>query len=66
MNGVISKLKKEKGFGFIRDANGTEHFFHMSALVTGNFNNLNIGEKVQFRLAQSPKGSRAEEVELIP
>ena len=30
--GTIARLLIDKGFGFIRDEGGTEHFFHRSAV----------------------------------
>ena len=32
-NGTIARLLIDKGFGFIRDENGTEHFFHSPNMI---------------------------------
>ena len=32
MNGTVKRLVSDKGFGFIRDEGGTEHFFHRSSV----------------------------------
>jgi cold shock CspA family protein len=31
-NGTIARLLIDKGFGFIRDESGVEHFFHRSSV----------------------------------
>ena len=58
--GTIKKLA-EKGFGFIA-SNGGDVFFHMSALQDIQFENLEIGQKVEYEIGQGPKGPRAENV----
>ena len=56
--GTIARLLIDKGFGFIRDEGGIEHFFHRSA-VQGSFDSLSEGQRVSFDEEQSPKGPRA-------
>jgi len=49
MTGVIKRLIKDKGFGFIRVASGTEYFFHRSGMDRGiNFDTLDEGARVTF------------------
>jgi cold shock protein len=60
--GTIKKLVADKGFGFIRDAQGQEHFFHRSACLTA-FERLSEGQAVTFTESDSPKGPRAINVE---
>ena len=64
MRGFIVKVIENKGFGFIQGDDGNEYFFHSSALVTATFSHLRVNDKVTFRVAKSPKGPRAEEVEI--
>ncbi len=62
--GTIKSLKSEKGFGFIKTGNGTELFFHRSAVRgSRSFEQLNEGDTVTFAEGNSPKGPRAEDVE---
>ena len=61
MAGTIKRLVRDRGFGFIRDDNGQEWFFHRSA-VEGNFDDLNEGQRVSFEEEPSPKGPRAANV----
>lgn len=62
MTGQIKKLDKAKGFGFIRGENGTEYFFHRSAIKNGEFNNLRETQEVTFEDAEGQKGPRAEDI----
>ena len=41
--GTIARLLIDKGFGFIRDEGGTEHFFHRSAVRSQVFELLREG-----------------------
>ena len=59
--GTIKKLVSDRGFGFIAASDGQEYFFHRSG-VTGNFDQLHEGDKVNFEIESSPKGPRAKAV----
>ncbi len=45
--GTIAKLVRDRGFGFISQADGTEIFFHRSKVV-GSFDTLSEGQKVSY------------------
>ncbi len=63
MDGVVKRLIKDKRFGFIRDEDGNEYFFHHSALQGGTrFDDLREGMQVTFEEEKSAKGPRAAEV----
>ena len=64
-HGTIARLLIDKGFGFIRDENGVEHFFHRSAIRGAVFELLREGPRVEFVNEDSPKGPRAADVRLI-
>jgi CspA family cold shock protein len=64
-NGTIARLLIGKGFGFIRDEGGTEHFFHRSSVRGAVFELLREGQRVEFTTEESPKGPRAGEVRLV-
>jgi len=55
----------DKGFGFIRDEGGTEHFFHRSSVRGAVFELLREGQRVEFTQEDSQKGPRAGDVRLI-
>ncbi|MFA5026322.1 MAG: cold shock domain-containing protein [Candidatus Methylomirabilota bacterium] len=62
--GTIKRLVRERGFGFIEGADGTELFFHRSALGTGGFDDLKEGQAVEFDVERGEKGARAANVKL--
>jgi len=59
--GIIKRLIP-KGFGFIDTAGKKDLFFHQSALEGVKFNDLQVGQKVSYTLAESPKGPCAQNV----
>lgn len=61
-NGVIKRLVRDKGFGFVRDDAGTEHFFHRSGCAVA-FDTLTEGQAVTFTEEPSSKGPRATAVQ---
>ncbi|MBI5422105.1 cold shock domain-containing protein [Candidatus Peregrinibacteria bacterium] len=64
MKGVIKTLT-DKGFGFITpEGEGKDLFFHSSSLAGVAFNELNVGDAVEFETEMSPKGPRAASVKL--
>jgi cold shock protein len=56
------KRTTDKGFGFIATPDGTEYFFHHSAVSGTRFEDLSPGQSVTFTIGQGPKGPRAENV----
>lgn len=57
--GTIKRLVRERGFGFILAQDGTELFFHRSALQGEGFDALAEGQAVEFDVERGPKGPRA-------
>jgi CspA family cold shock protein len=64
-SGTIARLLIDKGFGFICDEGGIEHFFHRSSVRGSLFELLRDGQRVDFSIEDSEKGPRAGEVRLI-
>lgn len=62
--GVIKRLT-DKGFGFISNDQGTDMFFHMSAVEGVRFEELREGQKVSYNEGRGPKGPRAENVRVL-
>lgn len=62
-SGTIKKLVIDKGFGFIQAADGTDLFFHHSAVQNAQFDDLTEGQQVEYTVEKSPgpkgKGPRA-------
>ncbi|HKT81024.1 MAG TPA: cold shock domain-containing protein [Vicinamibacterales bacterium] len=61
-SGTIKRIVSDKGFGFIKAADGGEYFFHNSACVGIRFDDLREGQAVTFEKGEGPKGPRAESV----
>ncbi|HEV2177670.1 MAG TPA: cold shock domain-containing protein [Terriglobia bacterium] len=59
MQGTIKRVIRDRGFGFIRSADGQEVFFHRSGLQGLNFDSLSEGENVEFEMERGDKGPRA-------
>lgn len=63
-NGKIKRLT-DRGFGFIETEDKKDMFFHMSSLLTGQWDDLKEGQSVEFEIGEGPKGPRAEQVKVI-
>ena len=60
--GKIVRLT-DRGFGFIsREGAEKDLFFHSKELQNVQFDELKVGDQVQFEVAQSPKGPNATKV----
>ena len=62
VSGTIKRIVSDKGFGFVAAEDGTEYFFHNSAVQGGQFNQLREGQSVTFEKGQGPKGPQADNV----
>lgn len=64
--GTIKNIRLDKRFGFLRDTDGVERFFHYSAVdPKTNFDALKNGDAVEFDAEDdNPKGPRAKNVRL--
>ena len=62
MQGTITRIVADKGFGFVQAEDGTEYFFHQSACTDARFDELREGQKLTFDKGQGPKGPRAENI----
>ena len=61
--GRVKWFNEEKGFGFIqRDDGGDDVFLHFSALTQQGFKTIENDARVEFVVAQGPKGPKAEDV----
>jgi CspA family cold shock protein len=54
--GSVVRLIRDRGFGFLRIPDGSEVFFHHSAMNPGEFDSLHEGEELEFTLEQDVRG----------
>jgi CspA family cold shock protein len=67
MQGTIQTIHAERGFGFIRDANGGHVFFHRSAMTPPeSFATLEVGRGVEFEPESGPKGPHTVKITVTP
>ena len=58
--GTVKWFNGEKGFGFIApDDGGKDVFVHYSEVQGSGFRTLEENQRVQFEIAQGPKGPQA-------
>ncbi len=58
--GTVKWFNDAKGFGFIQpDGGGADAFAHFSAIQMDGYKSLKEGARVDFELAQGPKGLMA-------
>ncbi len=65
--GTINRLMFDRGFGFIKPAAGGEDvWFHGNSLVEPlKFDQLRVGQEVQFEVQKSPRGFQARSVRAV-
>lgn len=64
--GTIKRLVSDRGFGFIaQEGESKDLFFHSNELVGVEFTDLKEGDKVEFEVADSPKGPNATKVSRV-
>lgn len=65
MQGTVKWFNSQKGYGFIVDSEGKEHFVHHSNIVMDGFRHLNEDDVVNFELGTDNDG-REQAVSVIP
>lgn len=54
--GIIARIIRGRGFGFIKPEGGTEEiFFHSSSVEHPTFDELNEGQQVEFETEPDPR-----------
>lgn len=67
MTGTITRIISDRGFAFLRDADGTNRFVHRRAMVPESaFDSLDVGDHVVFDpVGDTEKNARAVNVRVI-
>lgn len=64
MTGKVKTLT-EKGFGFINTGEKKDMFFHLRNLRNVGFDDLQVGDKLEFDVEQGDKGAYAVNIDRI-
>jgi len=64
--GTIKKLVGERGFGFIAQADGTDLFFHRTAVAGTSFDELSEGQAVTYEKAMDPRRNKESAEKVTP
>lgn len=65
MQGTVKFFNKTKGWGFLTDSEGKEHFVYHSNIVMDGFRHLNEDDFVNFELGNG-KGDREQAINVRP
>lgn len=65
MKGTVKWFNAQKGFGFITAEDGTDTFFHYSALQMDGFKTAVDGQEVEFDVVDGTKGPQANNVTIL-
>jgi len=63
--GRISRLLREKGYGYLTSNDGREIYFHKNSVLNGDFSALKVGRAVRFAEEAGEKGPQASSVHLV-
>ena len=63
--GTVKWFNNEKGYGFIAVDGGQDVFVHYSAIQADGFRSLVENQRVEFEVAQGPKGPQADAVRVV-
>ncbi len=62
VSGTVKWFSAEKGYGFIRQDDGTDVFVHYTAIQSDGYRSLNQGDVVEFEIVEGSKGKQASNV----
>jgi CspA family cold shock protein len=63
--GTVKWFNDSKGFGFIQSDDGGDVFVHHTEIQMDGFRSLSEGLRVEFEIAQGPKGPKATAVKAV-
>lgn len=60
--GTVKWFSNQKGYGFITPESGSDVFVHHAEIQGEGYKSLEDGQKVEFDIADGPKGKQAKNV----
>lgn len=64
-SGLVVKLFREEGYGFIKVATDSEeYYFHRNAVLNGDFDRMEVGVQVRFEPSMGENGPQASTVQV--
>ena len=60
--GTVKWFSNQKGYGFITPESGNDVFVHHAEIQGDGYKTLEEGQKVEFEIAEGPKGEQAKNV----
>ena len=60
--GTVKWFSNQKGYGFITPESGDDVFVHHAEIQSEGYKTLDEGQKVEFEIAEGPKGNQAKNV----
>jgi CspA family cold shock protein len=63
--GTVKWFNNEKGYGFIAVDGGQDVLVHYSAIQSDGYRSLDEGQRVEFDVAQGPKGPQSDGVRIV-
>jgi CspA family cold shock protein len=61
----VKWFDKEKGYGFIAQANGDDIFFHRTGLASGDYADIQDNTRVTYCIEHTEKGPQAVDIERL-
>ena len=63
--GFVNAMFPEEDYGFLKDLNGNEIYFHRNAVLEGDFDRMKPGTGVRFVQKEGQKGPQASTVQVV-
>jgi cold shock CspA family protein/ribosome-associated translation inhibitor RaiA len=63
--GLVTKLFKDEGYGFLRSLEGREIYFHRNSVLHHDFERLEVGTAVHFSPEMGEEGPQASTVRIV-
>jgi CspA family cold shock protein len=60
--GIVKWFRDHKGYGFIRQGDGSDIFVHYSSINMIGFKSLGDGDRVSFEVEETERGPQAKNV----